>query len=196
MPYTVLMPVVASEVLHGGSGTLGVLMAASGTGALTGTLYLASRRSVLGLGRVTALCAMTFGAGLIAFSRTTVLWLAVPCIVVTGMAMMVQMAASNTILQTIVDEDKRGRVMSFYSMAFFGTVPFGSLAAGVLAARVGAPLTIALGGVACIVGGLVFLRELPEIRRAARPIYERLGILPEVAHGIADATQVRATAQE
>jgi MFS family permease len=190
VPYTVLMPVVAGEVLHGGAHTLGFLMAASGLGALTGALYLASRRSVLGLGRLIALAAIVFGAALIAFSRSTVLWLSLVLLLITGMAMMVQMAASNTILQTLVDEDKRGRVMSFYTMAFFGTVPFGSLLAGVLAARIGAPDTIAIGGGACVAGGLLFLRELPEIRRAARPIYVRLGILPEVAQGIRTATQL------
>ena len=100
---------------------------------------------------------------------------------ITGAAMMMQMAASNTILQTIVDEDKRGRVMSFYTMAFFGTAPFGSLLAGWLAERIGAPDTILLGGVCCVAGAALFLRELPELRRAVRPIYVRLGILPASA---------------
>ena len=106
------------------------------------------------------------------------------------MAMMVQMAASNTFLQTIVDEDKRGRVMSFYAMAFFGTVPFGSLMAGTLAATIGVPNTIAMGGAACVVGGLLFHRELPRLKRLVRPIYVRLGILPEIVAGIGAASQL------
>jgi MFS family permease len=190
VPYMVLMPVVASETLHGGPHTLGFLMAASGLGALAGTLYLASRRSVIGLGRINAMAAVMFGAGLIAFSFSRVLWLSLLLMLVTGAAMMVQMAASNTVLQTIVDEDKRGRVMSFYTMAFFGTVPVGSLLAGLSAARFGVPATILVGGVACIAGALLFLRALPELRRVTRPIYARLGIIPEIAEGIQHAAQV------
>ncbi len=181
MPYTVLMPAVASEVLHGGPHTLGFLMAASGLGALAGALYLAARRSVLGLGRVIGLSAGFFGIGLVAFSRSHVFWLSMLLMVPTGMSMMVQMAASNTVLQTIVDEDKRGRVMSFYAMAFFGTTPFGSLLAGAVADRFGAPAAILIGGVACVLGALAFFRTLPALRRATRPIYVRLGILPDNA---------------
>jgi MFS family permease len=181
MPYTVLMPVVATRVLHGGPHTLGFLMAASGIGALAGTLYLASRRSVLGLGRVIVLASAGFGLGLIAFSRSHEFWLSFAILVPTGLGMMVEMAASNTVLQTVVDEDKRGRVMSFFTMAFFGSVPFGSLFAGVVADRVGAADTIAFGGTACIAGALLFLRALPELRRVARPVYVRLGILQDIA---------------
>jgi MFS family permease len=190
VPYTVLMPVMATEVLHGGVNTLGVLMAASGLGALCGALYLASRRSVLGLGRIIAGTAATFGLGLAAFSRSHVLWLSLVLMPIAGAAMMIQMAASNTILQTIVDEDKRGRVMSFYSMAFFGTVPLGSLLAGSLAARIGAPNTILFGGLCCVAGAALFLRELPDLRRAMRPIYVRLGILPESADSANPAPNV------
>ena len=156
MPYTVLMPAVAARVLGGGAHTLGFLMAASGLGALGGTLYLASRKSVLGLGRIVALAAAAFGACLVAFSRSHEVWLSFAILVPTGMGMMVQMAASNTVLQTVVDEDKRGRVMSFFTMAFFGTVPFGSLFAGILADAVGAPDTILVGGVCCILGAALF----------------------------------------
>jgi MFS family permease len=183
MPYTVLMPIVASKVLNGGAHTLGFLMAASGFGALLGAVYLASRRTVLGLGRLIPLSAATFGIGLVAFSFSRTFWLSLALMPLVGMAMMVQMASSNTILQTIVDEDKRGRVMSFYAMAFFGTVPLGSLLAGSLASRAGAPITILIGGAACIIGAGLFLRGLPELRRAIRPIYIRLGILPEIAGG-------------
>lgn len=181
MPYTVLMPAVAARILGGGAHTLGFLMAASGIGALSGTLYLASRTSVLGLGRVIVLASASFGAGLIAFSLSRNFWLSFALLVPTGLGMMVQMAASNTVLQTVVDEDKRGRVMSFFTMAFFGTVPFGSLFAGIMADRFGAPSTIAFGGAACIVGSLLFLRKLPELRRLTRPVYVRLGILQEIA---------------
>jgi MFS family permease len=184
MPYTVLMPAVASEVLHGGAGTLGLLMASSGLGALTGALYLASRSTVLGLGRIIGLCAAGFGVGLIAFSRSRSFWLSLLLMAPTGMAMMVQMAASNTVLQTIVDEDKRGRVMSFYAMAFFGTAPMGSLFAGAVADRFGAATAILAGGVACVVGALAFFRVLPAVRAATRPIYVKLGILPESAGSI------------
>ena len=109
---------------------------------------------------------------------------------VSGMAMMVQMAASNTVLQTVVDEDKRGRVMSFFSMAFFGTAPIGSLIGGSLADRIGVQETIMLGGLPCVLGGLLFLRELPRLRQAVRPIYVRLGILPELADGVERASRM------
>jgi len=184
MPYTVLMPAIAASVLGGGAHTLGFLMASSGLGALVGALYLASRQSVLGLGRVIAVSAALFGWSLVAFSRSREIWLSILLMAPTGMAMMVQMAASNTVLQTIVDEDKRGRIMSLYTMAFFGTAPFGSLLAGVLADRMGAPDTILVGGVACVAGALWFFRVLPGLRRATLPIYARLGILPEVAEGL------------
>jgi MFS family permease len=181
MPYTVLMPAVATRILGGGAHTLGFLMAASGIGALAGTLYLASRKSVLGLGKVIVLASGAFGAGLIAFSFSKNFWLSFAFLVPTGLGMMVQMAASNTVLQTVVDEDKRGGVMSFFTMAFFGTVPFGSLFAGLMADRFGAPTTIAFGGAACVAGSLLFLRKLPELRRLTRPVYVRLGILQEIA---------------
>jgi MFS family permease len=181
MPYMVLMPAVASRVLHGGPHTLGFLMASSGLGALAGTIYLASRQSVLGLGRLIGLSAALFGAGLVVFSLSRTLWLSLALMFPTGMAMMVQMAASNTILQTIVEDDKRGRVMSFYAMAFFGTAPFGSLFSGALADRYGAPFTILVGGAACLLGAIAYFRALPAVRAATRPIYVKLGILPEVA---------------
>jgi MFS family permease len=179
MPYTVLMPAVAREVLRGGAGTLGVLMAASGFGALAGALYLASRETVLGLGRIIGFCAAAFGVGLVALSLSREFWLSLLLMAPTGMAAMVQMAASNTVLQTVVDEDKRGRVMSFYAMAFFGMTPIGSLLAGVVADRYGAATAIGAGGVACIAGAAAFMRALPAVRQAARPIYVKLGILPE-----------------
>lgn len=190
MPYTVLMPVFANEILHGGPNTLGLLMAASGVGALVGALLLAARKSVLGLGKYIPLMAGAFGAGLIAFSFSRALWLSMLLMIVTGLGFMVQMAASNTVLQTIVEEDKRGRVMSFYTMAFMGTAPFGSLLAGSVAARIGAPRTLLFGGVGCIIGALWFATSLPALRRDVRPIYVKIGILPEMAAGIQNTSEL------
>jgi MFS family permease len=177
-PYTVLMPIIVGNVLHGGPHTLGFLMAASGVGALTGALYLASRSSVLGLGRVIVGSAFGFGVGLVLFSLSHSVWLSMVLMAVCGLTMILQMAASNTVLQTLTDDDKRGRVMSFYSMAFFGTAPLGSLFAGTVATWIGAPRTILVGGAVCAVAALLFWRALPSIRRAARPVYAKLGILP------------------
>jgi len=184
MPYSVLLPLFAGDVLGGDAHTLGWLTSATGVGALAGALFLASRRTVLGLGRVIVLAASLFGLGLIGFGVSRSLWLSLPLLGVVGFGMMVQMAASNTILQTITDEDKRGRVMSFYGMAFLGVTPFGSLLAGVLAGRLGAPWTVTLGGAACLAGALLFALYLPYLRTLVRPIYARLGILPEVAEGM------------
>jgi MFS family permease len=178
MPYTVLMPVFASGILGGGPHTLGFLMAATGVGALLGALFLASRRSVLGLGKIIPAMAALFGLGLIGFSLSRVLWLSLVLLLATGLGFMVQMAASNTLLQTLVDDDKRGRVMSFYTMAFMGTTPFGSLLAGGLASRIGAPYTLLLGGLGCILAALWFASRLPGLRDAVRPIYVERGILP------------------
>jgi MFS family permease len=177
MPYTVLMPAVASGVLHGGPHTLGFLMTASGAGALGGALYLASRTSVLGLGRAMAVAAATFGAGLVAFALSRAMWLSMLVLPVVGAGMMITMASTNTILQTVVEEDLRGRVMAFYTMAFLGTAPIGSLLAGVAADRIGAPRTILLGGLACIAAGGWFALRLPRLRELVRPIYVERGIL-------------------
>jgi MFS family permease len=190
VPYSVLMPVFAASVFHGGPHTLGWLMTASGCGALAGALWLASRRSVLGLGRIIPSSSALFGASLIAFSFTRSLWVALPCLVAAGFGFMVQMASSNTVIQTIVDDEKRGRVMSFYMMAFLGTAPFGSLIAGWLSSRIGAPHTLMAGGACCMLGAFWFASVLPSIRSAIRPIYARLGILPAMTTGIADAAEL------
>jgi MFS family permease len=179
MPYMVLMPVFARDILHGGAHTLGFLTAASGCGALVGAIYLASRKSVLGLGRIIVIASSLFGIGLIAFSLSRLFWLSLSLMILTGFGMMVQMASSNTVLQTIVDDDKRGRVMSFYTMAFMGMVPFGSLLAGSLANMIGAPETIMIGGVSCILGSLIFAIKLPSLRRMTRSIYVKKGIILE-----------------
>jgi MFS family permease len=178
-PYSVLMPIFAAEVLHGGPNTLGFLMAAVGVGALVGTASLTMRRSIVGLGRRIVIATALAGAALIAFGWSHVLWLSILVLPVVGFGLMQQMAPSNTILQTIVDDEKRGRVMSFYGMAFLGMVPFGSLLAGYLAARIGAPRTMMVNGAVCLIGSLWFARRLPAIREIVRPIYVRMGILPE-----------------
>ncbi|MGH7605631.1 MAG: MFS transporter [Gemmatimonadaceae bacterium] len=177
MPYAVLMPAIATNVLHGGPHTLGYLMTASGCGALAGAFYLASRRSVLGLGRVMVLSTGAFGAGLIAFSFSRVLWLSLLTLPVVGGGMMVEMASTNTILQTIVQDEMRGRVMSYYAMAFLGTAPLGSLLGGFVADRIGPMNTITIGGVACVVAALIFGMRLPRLRAHVRPIYIERGIL-------------------
>ena len=177
MPYTVLMPAISANVLHGGPHTLGFLMTASGAGALGGALYLASRRSVLGLGLVMTISAITFGVGLTAFSFSGTLWLSLLVLPFVGAGMMITMAATNTIIQTVVQEELRGRVMAFYTMAFLGTAPIGSLLAGVLADRIGPQRTVLFGGLACIAAGLWFATRLPALRALVRPIYVERGIL-------------------
>jgi len=177
MPYTVLMPAVAAKVLHGGPHTLGLLMTASGCGALCGAIYLATRRTVVGLGRAIAVAAALFGVGLIVFGASRSLWLSLLVLPVIGAGFMVALAATNTIVQTITEEHLRGRVMAFYTMAFLGTAPIGSLMAGVLASRIGEPLTIVVGGVACVLGAAWFASRLPRLRELVRPIYMRQGII-------------------
>jgi predicted MFS family arabinose efflux permease len=175
--------------LHGGAHTLGFLMGASGVGAFSSALYLAARRSVLGLGKLDVIAAGTFGAALVAFSFSTHIWLSMLLLFFVGGSMMIQMAASNTILQTIVDDDKRGRIMSLFTMAFFGTVPFGSLIAGALADRIGAMPTIAAGGIVCMLGAAWMGINLNKLRDLVRPIYRRIGILPEIA-GLNNASEL------
>jgi MFS family permease len=188
MPYTVLMPIFAGTILHGGPHTLGFLMGAAGVGALTAAFRLAARRSVLGLGKLTAISAALFGGGLVAFSRSHWLWLSLILMFFVGFGMMQQMASSNTIVQTILEEDKRGRVMSYYAMAFTGMAPFGSLLAGAVADRIGAPATLLISGACCIAGAIWFAMQLPVIRKLVRPIYMELGIIPEMASGIQQAS--------
>ena len=177
MPYTVLMPMISSTILHGGAHTLGFLMTASGVGALVGALYLASRSSVLGLGRIMVLSTATFGVGLIVFSLSRTLWFALLALPFVGAGMMITMASTNTIIQTVVSEELRGRVMAFYTMAFLGTAPIGSLLAGVAADRIGPTATIRVGGVACIAAALWFASRLPALRILVRPIYVERGII-------------------
>ena len=173
----VLMPVFAKDIFHGGAQTLGFLVGAAGIGALIGAVYMASRRSVLGLGRLIVIASTTLGLGLVVFSFLTIFWLAIPVLVAIGLGMMLHMASSNTILQTIADEDKRGRVISFYSMASMGISPFGSLLGGSLAAWIGAPRTLLIGGTTILIGSFVFNRHLPRFRELVRPTYLKMGII-------------------
>ena len=178
MPFVVLMPIFAARVLHGGPHTLGFLMGAMGVGALISALALAARKSVRGLVRIIPLAAAVFGLGLIGFGLSRVFWLSMIMVMIAGMGMMQGMAGSNTVIQTLVPEDKRGRVMSYYTMAFVGMAPFGSLLAGSLANAIGAPWTVIVNGAAVIAGAAWFWTQLPAVRRDIRPIYQEMGILP------------------
>jgi MFS family permease len=177
-PFTVLMPVFAGSILHGGPHTLGFLMGGVGVGALVSAISLAMRKSVLGLGKMIPISTAAFGLGLIGFGFSRNFWVSLLLMLVCGFGMMQQMAASNTIIQTIVEDNKRGRVMSFYTAAFVGMAPFGSLMAGGLAHLMGAPYTVMFSGVCCVAGAAWFATQLPIIREFMRPIYRTLGILP------------------
>jgi MFS family permease len=170
MPYAVLMPIFAAQVLHGGAKALGTLMGATGIGALLGALSLAARVGVKGLGRLIAVCAGGFGTALIAFSFSRVFWLSGLLLIPVGFCMMVQMASSNTLIQSMVPDTMRGRVMSVYSMMFMGMAPFGGFFAGAIAHHIGAPYTVAVGGLACIAGASLYGMYLPKIRSEAREL--------------------------
>ena len=196
VPYTVLLPVFARDVLHGGAHTFGFLMAAAGLGAFVSAILLASRRSVVGLGRIIPLASGLFGIAIVAFSLSRSLWLSLPLLFLAGLGMMAQIASSNTILQTVVDDDKRGRVMSLFTMSFMGMAPFGSLLAGALAGRIGVTATMVLGGSLCCAGALVFARNLRSLREHILPLYRQKGIIPEVATGIQTATELAVPPEE
>ncbi len=203
MPFVVLMPIFAARVLHGGPHTLGFLMGAMGVGALVSALSLAARKSVRGLIRMIPIAAAVFGLGLIGFGLSHVFWLSMLMVLVTGMGMMQGMAASNTIIQTLVSEDKRGRVMSYYTMAFVGMAPFGSLLAGAMAHAIpstpiwiatgmvlsGAQWTVTINGLVVVVGAAWFFTRLPALRRVVRPIYEEMGIIPAAREMAAEQMQ-------
>ncbi len=192
MPFVVLMPIFAASVLHGGPHTLGFLMGAIGVGALISALSLAARKSVRGLIRMIPLAAAVFGLGLVGFGISKSFWLSMAMVLIAGMGMMQGMAASNTIIQTLTSEDKRGRVMSYYTIAFVGMAPFGSLLAGAMAHMIpatpiwivagtvltGAQWTVLINGLAVVLGAGWFVTRLPALRRVVRPIYEEMGIIP------------------
>jgi MFS family permease len=190
MPYSVLMPVVAKETLGGSASTLGLLMGATGVGALAAALVLAARQSVRGLGKLIPLCTFGFAISLAIFSQVTVMWLAIPLLFLMGFGMMQQNAACNTVLQTIVESDKRGRVMSLYTMAFMGMAPFGSLWAGALADRIGPSTTLLVSAFGSALAGLWFASQYKGLRENVIPIYRKLGIIPEVATGVEGASEL------
>ncbi len=183
-----LMPVFARDIFHGGPQTLGLLMAATGLGALTGAIFLASRDTVLGLGRLIGRVTVLFSLCLIAFSLSNIFALSLGLLFVSGFSIMVHMASSNTLIQMIVEEDKRGRVMSFYTMAFMGMAPIGSIAVGSLAARWNVHIVLFISGILCLIGSAVFRSKLPLLRKMIRPIYAEKGIIPQVAKGLGQAT--------
>ena len=176
MPYTVLMPVFADRILHGGARGLGILMGATGVGALFGALTLAAKTGIKGLGRWVAFSCASLGISLFCFSFSTSFWLSAALLLPAGYSMMLQMACSNTLIQTMVPDQLRGRVMSVYSMMFMGMAPFGAFFGGALAHRIGAPITVAMGGVACVLGAIWFGRALPDLRIEARRLIIAQGL--------------------
>ncbi len=176
MSYIVLMPVFAKNVLHGGPDTLGLLMASGGIGALVATIYLASQEKMVRLGRIIPASAALFAAALVAFSFCRTLWLSVIVLAISGFGFMVHMAVTNTILQTIVEDDKRGRAMSFYAMAFMGVAPFGSLIAGSLANLIGVTNAIVIGGGICILASIAFASKIPLLKSLVKPIYDNMAL--------------------
>ncbi len=175
--YSVLLPIFAGDVLHGDAATLGWLTGASGIGALTSAISLAVRKSVVGLTRMLQISAAMLGTALILFGMSHVLWLSLVLMAFVGFGLLQAASVANTIIQTLVSEDKRARVMGYYTMAFFGSVPFGSLFAGTLAHRIGAPHTVFITGAFCIAGSIWFTIKLPGLRAIMRPIYEEMGLL-------------------
>ena len=190
MTYPVLMPIFAKDILGGGPQTLGFLLAAIGIGALIGAVYLASRKSLHGLDKIIVIGISAFGTGMIAFSFSTLLWVSLILVMLAGSGLMVLMASINTLLQTVVEDDKRGRVMSLYTMSFFGMATLGSLAAGSAATHIGAPNTLLISGLLSVGAAAIFLKQIPELRRHIHPIYAQKGILPQVAAGLGSTAQL------
>lgn len=177
MPYVTLLPIYATKILKGDAHTLGFIMAASGIGALCGGAYLSTRKTVVGLGNVIALAPAIAGTGIVAFGLSRTLWFSLLMSFVIGLGSILLVSSSNTVIQTIVEDDKRGRVMSLFTMSFLGIVPFGNLLTGILAERIGATSTLVVGGLLCMVGTLIFSKQLPTLRRLVRPVYQKIGIL-------------------
>lgn len=191
VPYVVLFPVFARDVLGGNAGTLGLMTSCAGLGSFAGALSLASRRTVRGLGPVIAWGSVAFGVSLVGFALSRSIALSCSFLVVSGFAMIVVTASTNTVLQTIVSEEMRGRIMSLYTMAFVGMTPLGGLVGGAIANRVGAPTAVVLGGVGCVAVATWTFWRLPALRRIIRPIYAELGIIPEVASGLQSVSEMR-----
>jgi MFS family permease len=184
MPYAVILPVFARDILAGDSKTYGFLMAASGIGAIIGALFLASQKNVARLNKVILSSMCTFAVGIIVFSLSRTLWFSMIMMTLIGFGLMALVVSLNTLLQTIVDDSKRGRVMSLYSMSFLGMAPFGSLLAGTAAHSIGAPLTVRLCGALCLLAAVLFSRKLPQLSKLIKPIYARKGIIPAVTDAI------------
>ncbi len=191
IPYVVLMPVFARDVLGGDSSTLGLLTSCAGLGSLVGALGLASRRSIRRLGRLIAISTAAFGFSLIGFALSTHLVLSCLFVVITGLSVMLTTASINTVLQTLVQEDMRGRIMSLYTMAFVGMTPIGGLVGGAVANRIGAPTAVVAGGLGCLLLALWFGRRLAPLREIVLEMYAELGIIPEVARGLQGASELR-----
>ena len=196
MSFMVLMPVFAKNVLHGDAHTLGLLTGSVGFGALVGALHLASRKSVLGLARNMAVNGILFGICLVSFAFSKVLLLSLCVLAITGYAMITVMASSNTIIQTVVKDSFRGRVMSFYVFAFAGIAPLGSLTTGTLAHKFGPVLVVACGGMLTLLAALYFLSRLSIVKKHLRPVYIEKGILPEMARGIQNADSITSLQKE
>jgi MFS family permease len=196
MPYSVLLPIFARQTFHGGAHTLGLLMGSTGVGALIAAVTMAARRSIIGLGRRIGFAALLFGAAILVFGLSRNLALSVAMLLTAGFAMMQFSASCNTILQTIAEPAKRGRVMSYFTMAFMGMMPFGSLFSGALAARFGAPRALTLSGLVIAASAAIYFAFLPAIRRALRPIYRDLGILPQIAPALDPAAITSDTAPQ
>ncbi|HET6143619.1 MAG TPA: MFS transporter [Candidatus Acidoferrales bacterium] len=179
LPYTVLMPIFAVKILHGGASSYGTLMGAVGVGAMFGALALAMRQQLKGLGNVLAFAAAGLGASLVLFSLSHWFWVSFVILILSGFTMMMQFTASNTLIQAMVPDQLRGRMMSLYAMMFLGMTPFGSLLAGFLADHIGAPKTVALGGLVSCIGGLVFLRKWPAMRAPARDLIAAQGMMAQ-----------------
>ncbi len=185
---TLLAPVIAKKYLGGGADTFGFLMSAYGSGALLGAFYLLNKKNVLGLGKLIGIAVSLFGISLIVFSFSRIFVVSIFIMSAAGLGMMLHIASTNTLLQTLADENKRGRVMSFYSMAFRGMSPFGSLIAGGLGSSIGAPAAILASGAVCLTSAVFYFIKLPLIRDIVRPIYRSMGILPQIAEGVEQAT--------
>jgi len=179
MPYVTLVPIFATKILAGDAHTLGFLMATSGVGAIGGGIYLSTRKTIIGLGMIITLAPAIAGAGIIVFALSRMLWLSMLMSALIGLGSILTISSSNTVIQTVVEDDKRGRVMSLFTMSFLGMVPFGNLLAGFAADRIGAPNTLIIGGSFCILGSLFFIRQLPKLKQAARPVLQQRGILPQ-----------------
>jgi len=191
IPYSVLLPAFVSDVLHGDADTLGGLTSATGLGALVGAIALASRSSVVGLGRVISQASAVFGLSLVAFSLSRWTVLSGVILVFSGGSLLITTASINTVLQTLVDEEKRGRVMSLYTVAFVGGSAIGGVIGGGVARLVGVPIAVAIAGVGCMILSAWFTRLLPGLRAMVRPIYQEMGIIPELATGVRSANSVR-----